>query len=119
RDSKQEPFAEHSRLAVSARTGADRLRQPELVCALPTEGYAGRDRAEASQCHDRRHGHAVDARTAQYGRVRPGWLRAEVAGISCTICRRGDQEMGSPDQVQRRSVLTATQPERRIALHVI
>ena len=62
---KQEPFAEHAGLAVSARTGAHRLRHPELVCALPTEGYAGRDRAEASQCHDRRHGHAVDARAAQ------------------------------------------------------
>jgi hypothetical protein len=86
RTPEKEPLAEYAGLSMRARAGADRLRHPELVCALLAQGHAPRDSPEAAQSHGRRPEDAVRAERADRGRLRSGPSRAPVGGVSRQVC---------------------------------
>jgi hypothetical protein len=54
RDAEQDPIVEPARSPLRARTGADQLRSPELVCTLPAREDSAADHPKAQPCHSRR-----------------------------------------------------------------
>ena len=107
RDPEQDPVVEPAGSPLRARTGADQLRSPELVCTLPAREDSAADYPEAQPRHCRRARDAVLAAASQASRRRCDCTGTPLSGISRAISCRRNQEMGRPDQGEWRFILIA------------
>ena len=107
RDPEQDPVVEPAGSPLRARTGADQLRSPELVCTLPAREDSAADYPEAQPRHCRRARDAVLAAASQASRRRCDRTGTPLSGISRAISCRRNQEMGRPDQGEWRFILIA------------